>query len=108
MAAKEFWTEKVGFRVISKENNGQGIRWIEVAPTQEAETSIILHDQDFISNMSPDVNLGTPSLLFFTNEFDQLYSDLLNKNVTVVDIINMPSGRTFNFADGHYFAVMEQ
>ncbi|EJQ45873.1 hypothetical protein IEE_02251 [Bacillus cereus BAG5X1-1] len=30
---KEFWTEKVGFIVISEEDNGQGMRWIEIAPT---------------------------------------------------------------------------
>ncbi|MFD1205225.1 VOC family protein [Sporosarcina contaminans] len=108
--AKQFWTEKVGFHVISEEDNGQGMRWIEIAPTKEAETSIILHNKEFISKMSPDLNLETPSLLFFTNEFDQLHNDLLNKNVTVGEIIQMPSGRTFNFADGedNYFAVMEQ
>jgi len=26
--AVKFWTEKVGFTVISEEDNGEGIRWI--------------------------------------------------------------------------------
>ncbi|MFD0051846.1 VOC family protein [Actinomycetes bacterium NPDC127524] len=108
--AKEFWTEKVGFIVISEEDNGQGFRWIEISPTKEAETSVILHNKEFIEKMSPELNLGTPSLMFFSKNFDNLYSDLSNKNVTVGEIINMPSGRVFNFADieNNYFAVMEK
>ncbi|MBS4203455.1 VOC family protein [Lederbergia citrea] len=107
--AKEFWTEKVGFSVISEEDNGQGMRWIEIAPTKEAETSIILQDKEFIAKMSPELNLGTPSLMFSSEDLDNLYSDLSNKNVTVGEIVNMPPGRVFNFADSenNYFAVME-
>lgn len=107
---KEFWMEKVGFSVISEEDNGQGMRWIEIAPTKEAETSIILHNKELIAKMQPELNLGTPSLMFFSKEFDRLYSDLVNKNVTVGEIVNMPSGRIFNFADSenNYFAVMEK
>ncbi|MFJ8260993.1 VOC family protein [Rummeliibacillus sp. NPDC094406] len=108
--AKEFWTEKVGFSVISEEDNGQGMRWIEVAPTKEAETSIILHNKELIAKMQPELNLGTPSLMFFSEKIDNLYSDLVKKNVTVGEIVNMPSGRVFNFADSenNYFAVMEK
>ncbi len=107
--ALEFWTEKVGFSVISEENNGQGMRWIEVAP-KGADTSIILQNKELIAKMEPELNLGTPSLMFFTENLDQLYSDLSNKNVTVGEIVNMPTGKVFNFADHeeNYFAVMEE
>lgn len=108
--AKEFWTNKVGFSVISEEDNGQGMRWIEVAPTKEAETSIILHNKELIAKMSPELNLGTPSLMFFSKNFEDLYSHLSNNQVTVGEIMTMPSGRVFNFADDeeNYFAVMEK
>ncbi|MBS4211248.1 VOC family protein [Neobacillus rhizophilus] len=108
--AVKFWTEKVGFTVISEEDNGQGMRWIEVAPTNQAETSIILHNKEFVSKMAPELNLGTPSLMFFTKNLEQLHSDLSNKNVTVGEIVNMPNGKVFNFADSenNYFAVMEK
>jgi len=107
--AKDFWTEKVGFGVVSEEDNGQGFRWIEIAP-KDAETSIILHNKEFIEKMSPELNLGTPSLMFFTENLESLYNDLLSKNVTVGEMVNMPSGKVFNFADdeGNYFAVMEK
>lgn len=60
--------------------------------------------------MSPELNLGTPSLMFFSENLDQLYADLKNKNVTVGEMVTMPSGKVFNFADseGNYFAVMEK
>ncbi|AMR02515.1 VOC family protein [Bacillus thuringiensis] len=108
--AVNFWTEKVGLHVVAEEDNKQGMRWIEIAPKSGAETSIILHNKEVISKMSPELNLGTPSLMFFSENLDQLYTDLTNKNVTVGEMVTMPSGKVFNFADseGNYFAVMEK
>jgi lactoylglutathione lyase len=108
-AAVSFWTEKLGFVVISEEELDQGFRWIEIAPQKGAETSIILHNKEFVAKMSPELNLDTPSLMFFTENLEQLHQELSNKNITVGEIVNMPSGRVFNFADNeeNYFAVME-
>ena len=60
--------------------------------------------------MSPGLNLETPSLMFFTENLQQLHNELLNKEITVGEIVNMPSGKVFNFADNeeNYFAVMEK
>ena len=108
--AVDFWTKKVGFIVISDEDNGQGMRWIEIAPAKEAETSIILHNKAMIAEMQPEMNLGTPSLLFFSDDLQKLHHTLSNENVTVGEIVTMPSGKVFNFADSeqNYFAVMEK
>lgn len=108
--AVKFWTEKAGFTVIDEQDNGQGMRWIEIAPREEAETSIILHNKKLIAKMQPELNLGTPSLMFFTEKLDELFKRLSEKNVTVGEIVTMPSGRVFNFADSenNYFAVMER
>ncbi|MCV9885319.1 VOC family protein [Metabacillus halosaccharovorans] len=108
--AVNFWTEKVGFQVVAEEDNGEGMKWIELSPTKEAETSIILHNKELISKMEPELNLGTPSLLFFSDNLDELYNRLQNKDVTVGDIVDMPNGRVFNFSDneGNYFAVLQK
>ncbi|HBU81788.1 VOC family protein [Paenibacillus sp. UMB7766-LJ446] len=107
--ALQFWTEKAGFHVVN-EVNGNGMRWIEIAPVKDAQTTIILHDKEFVAKMSPELNLGTPSLMLFTDNLDQLYTHLSNKQVTVGEIVTMPGGRVFNFADdeNNYFAVMEK
>ncbi|MEH7356721.1 VOC family protein [Neobacillus drentensis] len=106
----KFWTEKVGFIVKSEQDNGQGMRWIELAPSKEAETSIVLHNKELIAKMQPELHLGTPSLMFFSENLEQLYKDFTDKNITVGEMVNMPGGRVFNFADNeqNYFAVMEK
>jgi len=106
----KFWTEKAGFTLVAKEDNGQGFKWYEIAPANDAETSIILHNKELVAKMSPELNLGTPSLMFFTEDLDALYKDFKDKNIKVGEIVNMPSGKVFNFADdeGNYFAVMEK
>lgn len=59
--------------------------------------------------MSPDYILAH-LLMFFSENLDELHRDLSTKNIKVGDIVTMPSGRVFNFADieDNYFAVMER
>ncbi len=108
--AVTFWTEKVGFSVISEEDNGQGMKWIEIAPSKDAETAFILHNKELIAKMQPELNLQTPSLLLFSDKLDEIYKDFKDKQITVGDLVTLPSGRVFNFADneGNYFAVLEK
>ncbi|MFE4522395.1 VOC family protein [Cytobacillus firmus] len=105
--AVNFWTEKAGFHVLAEEDNGQGMRWIEVSPSKEAETSIILDNKEWVAKLSPGLSLGTPSLMFFTEDLERLFSDFSNKGITVGEIVDMPSGRVFNFADGEENYFME-
>ncbi|MDE0584624.1 VOC family protein [Planococcus sp. A6] len=107
-AAVAFWTEKMSFVVLQDVEN-DGMRWIEIAPREDAETSIVLHDKNLLEQMDTDLSLETPSLLFYATNFEQLRNELAKKGVTVGDIVEMPTGRTFNFADAedNYFAVRE-
>jgi lactoylglutathione lyase len=107
--SKRFWTEKAGFQVI-EEVNENGMRWIEVAPLKDMGTSIVLQNKEFVEKMSPDMNLGTPSLMFYTDDLTALYKELSEKEVNVGEIVEMPFGRVFNFADDedNYFAVREK
>ncbi|HWI49954.1 MAG TPA: VOC family protein [Rummeliibacillus sp.] len=108
-AAKSFWTEKVGFTVRSEVNNGQ-FRMIEIAPTRDAETTFVLQNKQLVAQMEPNLNLGTPSLMFFTDDVESLYEEFKAKEITVGDLVEIPSGKVFNFADdeNNYFAVMEK
>ncbi|MEG0473031.1 MAG: VOC family protein [Solibacillus sp.] len=106
--AKSFWTEKMGFVVISDEDHG--MRVITIAPTEAAQTSIVLHDKQLIAKMQQELNLKTPSLLFYSSELDELYEKLKGLKVTVGELVTMPFGKVFNFADdeGNYFAIVEK
>ncbi|MBD8497294.1 VOC family protein [Paenibacillus arenosi] len=107
--AVKFWTEKAGFIVVSEESQGP-MRWIEVAPTQGGLTSFVLHNKQLIAEMQPDMNLGTPSIMLFTDDLEGLYNRFKENGVTVGDVVSLPGGRVFNFADDEnsYFAVMEK
>jgi len=108
--AVKFWTEKVGFIVISEEDNGEGMRWIEIAPQKNSQTTIVLHNKEVIAKMGTGINLETPSLLFFTEDIEKLHVKLSDNNVHVGEIMSMNLGKTFNFADNeqNYFAVAER
>lgn len=107
--SKRYWTEKLGFRVIAEEDNGQGMRWIEIAPPG-ADTTIVLQNKEFVAKMSPGLNLGTPSLMFYTDNAERLRDDLKSKGIKVGEIMELPTGKVFNFADDeeNYFAVTER
>lgn len=106
--SKKFWTEKLGFTVVSDIDNG--MRIITIAPKDEAQTSIVLHDKKKIEEMSPELNLSTPSLMFYAQNLEELYEDFKEKGITVGEFMKMPFGKVFNFADDeeNYFAVMEK
>ncbi|WP_394238154.1 VOC family protein [Niallia oryzisoli] len=106
----KFWTEKAGFTLVSEQDNGDGMKWFVISPSKDAQTSIVLHNKELVAKFSPGVNLETPSLLFFTRDLDQMYQDFKNKEITVGDIVEVPEGRVFNFADHeeNYFAVVEK
>lgn len=103
-----FWTELLEFQVVS-DQTGHGMRWIELAPKNGEGSHIVLHDKAKIAEMSPELSLGTPSLMFYSNQIDELYQSLKDKGITVGEIVDMGTGRVFNFADyeENYFAVME-
>lgn len=106
--SKKFWTEKLGFTVVSDINNG--MRIITIGPKDETQTSIVLHDKKKIEEMSPELNLSTPSLMFYAQNLEELYEDFKEKGITVGEFMKMPFGKVFNFADDeeNYFAVMEK
>lgn len=108
--ALRFWTEKLGFIKVSEADNGQGLRWIEISPAEGAQTSFVLHNKQLIAEMQPELNLGTPSILLFTDDIDSLYTEFQAKGITVGELVEMPEGRVFNFADdeNNYFAIVQK
>ncbi|MGD6816017.1 VOC family protein [Metabacillus sp. 84] len=107
--AVEFWTEAVGFHVKAEESHDNGMRWIQLAAEPNAQTSIILQNKKWVAEMSPELNLGTPSLMFFTDNLEELHRTLISKGIKTGEIMDMGGIKVFNFADfeDNYFAVME-
>ncbi|RQM85424.1 glyoxalase/bleomycin resistance/extradiol dioxygenase family protein [Staphylococcus xylosus] len=105
----EFWTDILGFVVVSEEEMAEGFKVIEVAPNHNVETSISIIEKEFMEKYSPEVSVTTPSLMFKEKDLDALYEKLKEKGLTGHDIIEMSGTRVFNFQDGqgNYFAVSD-
>ncbi|MDT0017735.1 VOC family protein [Listeria swaminathanii] len=109
-AVRDFWVEKLDFVVVSEEIVNGEIQWIEIAPTKGVETTFVLQNKKKVAEMNPDMNLGTPSILLFGTNLTELYEEYKNKGITVGELVDLPMGRVFNFADneGNYFAICEK
>ncbi|MBM5605755.1 VOC family protein [Listeria seeligeri] len=109
-AVRDFWVEKLDFVVVSEEVVNGEIQWIEIAPTKGVETTFVLQNKKIVAEMNPDMNLGTPSILLFGENIAELYEEYKNKGITVGELVDLPMGRVFNFADneGNYFAICEK
>ncbi len=105
----DFWTKQIGFVELQENKLGNGVLSVEVAPRIDSDTSLVLFDREVVANASPELSLGTPSILFSSYNLQQMYDDLRQKGVKVGEIVEMGGQLTFNFADieGNYFAVRE-
>lgn len=106
--SSQFW-QKIGF--VEKQRDAvDGTLVVEIAPSEHAETQIILYDLAFIQQHSPEVAGNTPSLMFFAKDVMKLYQTMKEANVRVGELVQLPTGLVFNFADNdeNYFAVSEQ
>ena len=106
--SSQFW-QKIGF--VEKERDAvDGTLVVEVSPGEDAGTSIVLYDLEFIQKHSPEVAGNTPSLMFFSDDIMNLYKKMKDAGVRVGEMVQLPTGLVFNFADNdeNYFAVSGQ
>ncbi|MBO0445905.1 MULTISPECIES: VOC family protein [Enterococcus] len=106
--SSRFW-QKIGF--VEKERDAvDGTLVVEIAPSETAETMIVLYDLEFIQQHSPEVAGNTPSLMFFADNVIELYKKMKDAGVRVGELVQLPTGLVFNFADNdeNYFAVSGQ
>lgn len=104
-----FWIEVLDFKEVEIKTPGP-IQPIELIPSTGAQTHIVFFEKKVIAQMQPELDLGMPSLMFKTDDFDGFYNKLKEKNITTGDLIDMGGSRIINFSDpeGNYFAVEEE
>ena len=106
--SSEFW-QQIGFIEVEREAV-DGTLVVEIAPTENASTQLVLYELAFIQQHSPEVAGNTPSLMFHSDDIFDLYKKMQDAGVQVGEMIQLPSGLIFNFADNddNYFAVTGQ
>lgn len=104
-AVKQFWVDKAGFTVIEEKEDS-----VEIAPSKEAQTSFVLFNRQEVEALEPELNFGTPSIMFDTDDAQQLYQQFKDAGIRVGELVPIEMGIVFNFADveGNYFAVVER
>lgn len=108
-AVADFWIDKIGFTEINADTYEAGILSVELKHNNMSDASIILFNRSIVEKMSPELNLGTPSILFCSYDVIDMRNRLINNGVNVGEVMEMGDSKTFNFSDieGNYFAVQE-
>jgi len=105
----DFWIEKLEFIEKDIQKFESRILSVELTHSTMSDASIVLFDKHIVAQMSPEIPLTTPSILFTSYDIDKMREKLLRSDVTVGEIQAIGDAKTFNFADieGNYFAVEE-
>jgi catechol 2,3-dioxygenase-like lactoylglutathione lyase family enzyme len=84
--AIEFYTKKLGFRLVENTTLSDTKRWVLVAPQGASETCILLAKATDIEQQSHVGNQtgGRVFLFLYTDNFARDYQNLLNNGVTIV------------------------
>jgi lactoylglutathione lyase len=108
-AVADFWVDKIGFTKIKVEMHETGILSVELTPNNTSDASIVLFDRSIVKKMSPEINLGTPSILFSSYDIREMRNNLISNGVKVGEFMEVGDSLTFNFSDieDNYFAVQE-
>lgn len=97
--AKNFWVNKLQFIVKFEQQMGPNMKWIEVAPSENSQTTFVLYDKNMMKTQNPNTNVEHPSIILSTNNLDKAYAEMKKNLVEVGELMEMPYGRMFSFKD---------
>ena len=96
--AKKFWLEKLGFVLKLEQPMGPDAKWIEVGPSDDEFTTLVLYSKSAMEQQQPS-KVAHPSVLFSTTDIESAYEKMAEKEVKVGEILRMPFGTMFTFYD---------
>lgn len=97
-AAKEFWINKVGFVLKVEQPMGPDAFWIEVGPSEDEFTTLVLYSKSAMEQQRP-TKVAHPSVLFSTTDIESAYEKMKQNGVQVEEMMRMPFGTMFTFKD---------
>ncbi len=95
--AKDFWVEKIGFEV--KKCTEVGAAKVYTVGKKGNNTNIELVPMSLMENNPHELNLGTPSLCFKTNDLQAEHNRLTESGVKVTAIMDHGGMQVFTFFD---------
>ncbi len=105
--AANFWQQGFNLSTIETIDLPDGFFSFKLSVLDQL--SLQLFDKKFIQKYSPEVATNNPSLLFSTNNIEELHHSLLKVSPFVSEISGEIGFRQFNFSDNenNYFAVTD-
>ncbi|MBY0121784.1 VOC family protein [Bacillus sp. S/N-304-OC-R1] len=97
-AAKDFWINKVGFVLKFEQPMGPDASWIEVGPSEEEFTTLVLYSKAAMEQHQPS-KVAHPSVLFSTTDIEAAYEKMKQNGVQVEEMMRLPFGTMFSFKD---------
>ena len=103
-AEKAFWSA-AGFVILS-ESEMMGFETFDMKPHADSTTSLTVYAKEFIRQVSPEVIDMQPSILFETEDIEELQARIAGLTDTCSPV-NVEPFPNFNFASpsGQYYAV---
>ncbi|WP_134699390.1 VOC family protein [Ammoniphilus sp. YIM 78166] len=96
--AKDFWLKRIGFVLKMEQPMGPGLSWIEVGPSEDEFTTLVLYSKSAMEQQKPAA-VAHPSILFSTTDIESAYESMKQNGVDVGEMVRMPFGTMFNFKD---------
>ncbi|RLL43975.1 VOC family protein [Oceanobacillus piezotolerans] len=106
--AKQFWINKLGFVLKFEQPMGPNASWIEVGPSHDEFTTIVLYSKSAMERHKPS-KVAHPTILFSTTDIESSYEKLKQNEVKVGELLKMPYGTMFTFydQDGNEYLIRE-
>lgn len=96
--AKDFWLNKMGFVLKFEQQMGPNMAWIEVGPSEDEFTTLVLYSKAAMEQHKPS-KVAHPSILFSTTDIESAYAKMKENGVKVDEMQRMPFGTMFTFYD---------
>ncbi|WP_458413326.1 VOC family protein [Schinkia sp. CFF1] len=96
--AKDFWINKLGFVLKFEQPMGPNMSWIEVGPSADEFTTLVLYSKQAMEQQKPE-KVAHPSILFSTTDIEGAYEKMKQNGVKVEEMLRMPFGTMFTFYD---------
>lgn len=96
--AKAFWLNKIGFVLKFEQPMGPNASWIEVGPSNDEFTTLVLYSKSAMEQQQPS-KVAHPSILFSTTDIEAAYEKMKQNGVKVGEMLRMPFGTMFTFYD---------
>lgn len=97
--ARKFWIEKAGFVVKEEQPMGQGMTWLEVAPTKDSFTTFVLYEKKAMLAYNSMANVTHPNVILSCSDIEATYQTLQANGVVTGEMRQMPYGKMFTFQD---------